>query len=212
MLLCPCASQNLGNLVTIAFSAYDDNGNPVETKVFDDLETLYDAMDRATGQKRWLWEYDAPAPVELVSQTCYDQASKVILEVDPLGHATTYAYDSAQRLEQVTDHQGNATVFHRQPGKNQVWKVEENQTLPGGGAVTVETTYTHDVLGRQWTVTNGLGQTTTYNYDVRGNLIQVTDAAGNVITRDYDGLDRGTQCRTITIPFERLWRSGSFNF
>ncbi len=73
---------------------------------------------------------------------------------------TTYAYDTAGRLTQVTDANGNT---------NQM---------------------TYDSLGRKLTMTDPDMGHWSYSYDLAGNLITQTDAKGQLLEFTYDDLNR----------------------
>ncbi|MDQ3280948.1 MAG: IPT/TIG domain-containing protein [Acidobacteriota bacterium] len=121
--------------------------------------------------------------------------SRHLRTVDPLTHATQYAfsYDEAGRVSGVTDAGGGVTTFERDgSGKltavvaptGQRTAVEMNAagqltslTAPGG----VRTQFGYAADGRLTSMTNPRGHTSTFEYDDDGKLIKDSDAAGGFI-------------------------------
>jgi RHS repeat-associated protein len=79
---------------------------------------------------------------------------------DPLGHVSSFSYDSARRLQTAVDALGN----------------------------TATTTY--DANGNPATYTDALGRVSSLVYDVRDRLVQVTDANGGVTTFAYNAISQ----------------------
>jgi RHS repeat-associated protein len=129
----------------------------------------------------------------------YDDRSRLVRSIDPLGNVTLFGYDEASNLTSVIDplgHQSTATFD------------EMHRPLTTIDALSGETDYDYDDAGNLYTLTDPDGNATTYAvrdglnrvltetdpnsndtnyvYDGNGNLLSVTDRDGRVRTFDYD--------------------------
>ncbi|HET6978762.1 MAG TPA: RHS repeat-associated core domain-containing protein [Pyrinomonadaceae bacterium] len=86
--------------------------------------------------------------------------NNVTRSIDPLGHETTFGYDSRGNLTTVT----NAL----------------NQTA----------TFAYDGFGQLTSITDPLNHTTTLEYDSAGNVVGIVDALNHRATFEYDALGR----------------------
>ncbi len=137
---------------------------------------------------------------------------------DPLGHSTTYRFNTQGYMVSATDASGQTRNVTRASGTNFVLSMTGAGTCATCGDITAgDATFTYDsngniltqtdTLGNQWTftydpifnsitsVTDPSGNTTQYAYDNHGNLSTITDARGNsrVFTRDVTGLLTSSQ-------------------
>ena len=112
---------------------------------------------------------------------------------DPASNTTTRAYDTAHRLDLVTDAGGNTIQFVRDPAGN-VTSVTESHVRDGGGP-NVDYTWTavYDELDRRVQSTNPAGDMETRAYDSHSRPAVITEGRGNVTRFSYDGIDRITQ-------------------
>jgi RHS repeat-associated protein len=131
---------------------------------------------------------------QFTHEPVFQQLSSI---VDPLNHATSFAYDAAGCLDAITDGANRTTTFEC----NSAGQVT-SMTDPLNHTTTF--TYSHgdlvavtDALGRTsrrfvdgggrvLSATNPLGQTTTYAYDKLNQLTALTDAIGGQILFSYD--------------------------
>ena len=145
---------------------YDMLGNKI--KVYSPQAFAYDEGDIA-GRAAYttVYAYDALSRLERVSwqqegrevstRYSYDGAGNRIAETDGRGFTAKSAYDALNRLETLTDPQGN--------------------TL----------TYTYDLAGNKLSEKNAKGDTVSYAYDRLNRLKTVTDAYDRVVSgRVYD--------------------------
>lgn len=97
--------------------------------------------------------------------------------------ATSFSYDTTNRVTSITDPQGQLTKM-TYSASGQLTRME----LPAAqaGAATQVFTYTYNTNGDLLTVKNASSSTTTYTYDANGNLTRVQDGAGVVVTYTYD--------------------------
>lgn len=96
----------------------------------------------------------------------YDQAGRLVNEVDGAGRGTSYTYDAFDRRQSVTN------------GLNQ----------------TVN--YDYDQADNMTRLIDGRGKIQKFDYDGRGNRISTTDQNGHVFTQEYDALSRVTKTTT----------------
>jgi len=137
-------------------------------------------------------------------------SDRVTIVTDPLGHATTTAYDANGRRSSVTDGSGHTTSFVYDVRGNvidtqypdgtathAVYDALDRRTsmTDQTGAVTL---YGYDNEGQLTSVTDALGKETTYTYDLDGNLASVTDANDHTTAYAYDLLKRKTK-RTLPL-------------
>lgn len=148
----------VGNITHYAYNANDqkiqitDAAGNVTVKTYDDNSRLVKSTDPRGAESQIV--YGSPFYV--------NHYSRVMQEIDPLTHATQYAYDEVGNRIQATDRNGNVTYF------------------------------AYDELGRLIKTTDALGNFTTHRYDANGNRIQTTDARGNIVAFEYDAANRKT--------------------
>ncbi|MFO0847151.1 MAG: putative Ig domain-containing protein [Gemmataceae bacterium] len=217
-----------GDIVTQ--TSYDDPANPdKETRVvtpggfgaadptpFTDTKT-YDPrgnlLTEATADGTTAYTYNALNRVTSVTDplgrtTVYDYAgANLVRVVNPLGDASTFAYDGTGHVTAFTDFAGNTTTFSDfcQCGRPEtvtnpdgtVRHVETND-LSQVTEVTDEEGHTtvndYDLFGRLVAVTDGEQHTTKYGYE-GANQTTVTDPLGNVTTYGYDAAGHKTYIR-----------------
>jgi RHS repeat-associated protein len=113
----------------------------------------------------------------------YDAAGNVLAQIDQLGHATSYSYDTLERQVTATDANTHITTIAYDAAGNQT-----TVTDPDGNV----TTMVYDALDRQTAMTDPLNHTATYAYDAADILISTTDRDGRLDTYTYDALERET--------------------
>ena len=122
--------------------------------------------------------------VPVVSTYGYNANNQVTSVTDPLGHATTTAYDNLGRPTSVTDALGHATTT----GYDLVGNLTSVTDALGHA-----TTATYDARNRVLTQTRPAGGgTTSYDYDQHNRLTSLTDPVSNVTSWAYDDADRMT--------------------
>ncbi|WP_399932281.1 DUF6531 domain-containing protein [Streptomyces kanamyceticus] len=208
-------------LKRVTETKYDDNGNVIEVdapatnpayftyKPNDLLETVknplgkitrygYDADGNRTsvtspsGRKR-SWGYDADGRLETEVDARGNEPG-----ADPTKFTTSYKYDAAGNVKQVTNPLGNTRKFEYDELGQQRVATNENEettrtdydklgrietvTAPDGGI----TAYTYDAAGNIKTRVDDNKHTTTYGYDAVGRLESVTDPLIRKVTYGYD--------------------------
>ena len=102
---------------------------------------------------------------------------------DPLGHATTDAYDAGNHLTSVTDATGHATTYTYDAATNLKTRTDANSHT---------TTYTYDAANRLISTTDPAGHVASVTYDHASNIATRTDANAKTTTYAYDALNRLT--------------------
>ena len=115
----------------------------------------------------------------------YDAAGNLITTTLPDNSYLTNAYDTADRLTQVTDALGNYVTFTLDPLGDRTQSV-----IFGHAGAAWQRAGTFDALGRLLVDTQGAGQTTTKTYDPNGNVLTITDGLQHTTTNTYDALNR----------------------
>jgi RHS repeat-associated protein len=143
------------------------------------------------GPMVWQYGYDAMGrpttvldPNGLASYTYYDSLGRPIQTQQPAntGSATptttSFAYNAADGLTQVTDPRNLATTY----SPNGLGDVTA-QTSPDTGA----SQYTYDALGNLLTKTDARGKLTQYTYDAEDRLKTISYPTGTGSVFEYDG-------------------------
>jgi len=119
----------------------------------------------------------------------YDDLSRLVSLIDPLGNKSTFAYDRADRL------------------------LEHLVSEPTTAGATVDRleVRTYDAQGRQITHVDPAGRTTSYAYDEGGRHVETTDPAGTVTTIVHNAFGELVETRTAAggVPVtQRMDRDG----
>jgi len=107
----------------------------------------------------------------------------------PDGSATTYTYDAAHRLTDITDGEGNKLHYTLDNAGNRT----QEDTLGHAGDLLRTLSRVYNQLGQLQTQKDAYAHATGFAYDANGNTGTVTDALNRVTDNDYDPLDRLTQ-------------------
>jgi RHS repeat-associated protein len=194
-----------GNLTEVVNSS----GLPLRF-TYDDHGRMIGWDDRVGTWYRYTYDADGRVVRTSGSARCldgeirYDRDNRVTVEVNSLGHATSYHYNEAWQVERVVDPLGHATTHE--------WD-RYDRKLAVTDPLGRTTRYTYDRAGDLARVTRPDGRHTTISwnrhhqperivgpdaatwqreYDSRGNLTAATDPAGAVTRHGYDPLGRPT--------------------
>ncbi|MDV6013814.1 LamG-like jellyroll fold domain-containing protein, partial [Haloechinothrix sp. LS1_15] len=175
----------------------------------------YDRAGRLVSETRP--DYTPPGADEPITATTtreYDDAGRVVAEVDAAGHETTYGYDELGHLRRVTDPpsvtgQAGGTTIANYTATGLRLLVSDptgaqtHATYDGFGRQITETVverqpqeryltteFTYDELGNPASETDPLGRTTTLEHNDLGDPVSITDPAGVETTATYDGVGR----------------------
>jgi RHS repeat-associated protein len=119
----------------------------------------------------------------VVTTTVYDKVGNTINVIDPRNHATTYAYDPANRQTSVQDADGNLSATVYDPAGNVVANIDPQLK---------ETDYFYDPANRRTAVRDPDRFVTTTVYDPVGNVVQTIDGLGHSTLYAYDAVNRQT--------------------
>ena len=120
----------------------------------------------------------------LSKTAAFDILGNVVSATDQNGRTTTFSYDDAERLTQVSNSQNGTTRYEYDASNNTTAIVFANGT---------RLTQTFDAFNRLLRTTNANSQSTMFGYDRHNNITSRTDARGQTITYLYDALDRLTR-------------------
>ncbi|HEV3272245.1 MAG TPA: hypothetical protein VGZ93_08710, partial [Candidatus Methylacidiphilales bacterium] len=163
--------------------------------------------------------------LNLVTAYTYDSNGNKLTTTDPLGHTTSFVYDSRNRLTKATyadssyktmsyDLRGNKTREIDENGHATLYAydslnrlVTQARDMNGDGAIDsgdLVTAYTYSAVNSKLTTTDPNGNVTTMAYDNMQRVSQITDAAGNATTFVYgansggDAFDSSSFKPTVT--------------
>jgi RHS repeat-associated protein len=155
----------------------------------------------------------------VVTSRTYNKQNQLISQTNPLQNSTTFTYDNAGNLSQITDAENRITQYSYDKNNRKIKKTilnaESDQTetwvygelgTPFAGRLIEKhfPTYwqelKYDTRGRITRRINHLEgnktQTTQYSYDAAGNLEKTLDAKERATTYTFDALGRQTQVTT----------------
>jgi len=158
--------------------------------LYDTNGLLVDVVDQTTNTTSFTYEQalslleDIIDPRGVQAIRCiYDDAGRLIRQVDAEGNEIEMNHDIENRREIITDRLGFETT-HEYDDCGNVLKT----TDPMGH----ETSYTYDMFDNQLTKIDPLGYTTTWTYDANDNQISETDSIGNTFHTTYNQFNAPT--------------------
>ena len=125
--------------------------------------------------------------VDIKTQSCDRWSQKTI---DPLNHVTTYEYDEADNVRNVTDANNNTTTYDYDKLNRQIEVKDANSIITQ--------TNTYDGFGNVRSIQDASGNITRYEYDKlvgvaslkENRLTKTIDPRSKETTQAYDGLGR----------------------
>jgi len=201
------AADPMGNVTT---HGYDGSHNRVRSRVDGELVDVpggnanvrlsevtfgYDALKRLTNTAAAFFNPSTQAPIlggQAVTQIEYNGLSQVIRVVNANGHATTIAYDTANRRRTLTDAKGNSITLNYDANGNVVQTTEVEKSDLGDPDELFTTRFDYDNLNRLIATVDNVNTANRYLYDSRNNRTLTVDGRGNVVRYTFDGLNRLT--------------------
>jgi len=190
----------LGNAVTNHYDACD---NLVSTSVtgtngaggtvaLGTATFSYDALDRLTSRTVTILNAGGTPTGTATTTASYADNSQVTGVTDPLGHVTSFTYDTADRLHSVTDPKGNSVTDGYDANGNVITETNRLKSDLGNADYLSTKSFGYDAQDRCTNSTDSVGNTIVYQYDSRDNVAQTIDPRGVVSQFTYDDLDRQT--------------------
>ncbi len=166
---------------------YDGAGRPLSVKdpngVITDLE--YHARGWLTASKRRGTNAGSEDD-DQITRIEYWPTGLAKKVTQPDGAFTSYTYDAAHRLTDITDNAGNTIHYVLDNAGN---RTSEN-TKDNTGALKRTLSRVYNQLGQLQTQTDAYAHTTGFTYDANGNADTVTDALTRITDSDHDPLNR----------------------
>ena len=187
-------------------AAFDGDGNPIVTLTYDARGNLlsrsrpggtsqtfaYDGAGRVTSSsdnaghdlaltyspEGELAQIDGPGDQRRVYT--HDDAGRILTVVEN-GGTTSFAYDDAGNVRQVTDALGHVQSYTYDPFHRMLTETD---------GLLRTTTYTYDLAGRRTTRHDRNAATVNYTYDAAGRMISKLLPGGALTTYTYDGFGR----------------------
>ncbi len=195
-------TKRIGDDGTVQTRSYDHTGRVVEERDGSEAGIKYTwgengTLDAVTATS--IAANGVATPTNRTYLFSYDELSRLIRSVDPLGHARYMGYDSGGRLAWSTDSRGGPMpdmegryngkitsagnlVEYSYDGQGHLESTKRDLTDTGRGdgllAGNVTTRQVWDSEGRLIQQISDGGQVTTYEYDVQGNLVKETSPTG----------------------------------
>lgn len=222
-------TDNVGNTNRYAC---DSRGNLVSylSPREDETYRVYDGLGRCVAATNYVGKERG---ITINTSHVEYNTTRLVAATDNNGNTTTYAYDSLDRLVQITAADGTSSSLVWSPRSNLVREQDANGTVitnvydpldrvvvrvitPGPAVVPTTTfeTFAYDGFSRVVSASNNVSLST-FDYDSIGNLVRTTqdglttaatfDALGNTLSQTYPG------GRVITYTYDALNQPASLS-
>ena len=168
---------------TTTYLSYDGSGRVTSLQDANGLTTTLTYTPRG-----WLASRSVGGSVTAFTYMPYGEVQTV---TDPDGVVTTFGYDTAHRLTDITDAQGNDIHYTLDATGHKT----AEQISTASGTVVHSLSRSYNALGQITAVIDGLSQTVfnagySDSYDANGNLVHTADGRGIQRQQSYDALNR----------------------
>jgi len=171
----------LGHVTT--YASYDGAGRVTRVTDANGVNT-----DMTYTPRGWLASRTVGGSATKFTYTPYGSVQTL---TDPDGVVTTFGYDTAHRLTDITDAQGNDTHYTLDAAGNKT----AEQISTASGTVVHSLSRSYNALGQLTAMIDGLNQTVfnagySDSYDANGNLTHSADGLSIQRQQSYDALNR----------------------
>jgi RHS repeat-associated protein len=172
------------------FVKSDGAGRPLSVKdangVITDLE--YNGRGWLTARKVRGTD-NASETDDAIARNEFDSAGLVTKVIEPDGAFTSFGYDAAHRLTDITDPLGNTTRYTLNSSGDRIQEDSKNSS----SVVMRSLSRIYNLLGELQTVADAQSTPTDFTYDINGYLNTITDPLLRVTDRDVDAIGRVKQ-------------------
>lgn len=169
---------------------YDGAGRPLSVKDANGVVTDYGYHPRGwTVAIKVRGSNDSVETDDRITRMEYWPIGTVRKVVLPDGSFTSYVYDTAKRLTDIVDMDGNSIHYTLDDSGNRTR--EDTKTTSGTLKRTLSRVY--NALGQLQALKDASANATTLRYDANGNQDRSTDALGRITDQGYDALNRVTR-------------------
>lgn len=187
------ASVTDGAGLVTTYASYDKAGRPTRIRAPNGVLTDYTYTPRGWLLTKTVRANAAgePSADDSIATIGYNPDGTVHQITDPDGVVTTFTYDAAHRLTDVTDGLGHRYHYTLDAAGNRL----KEEVFDTSNALERATSRTFNALGQLTAIKDGLNRTVfsaTYSdsYDANGNLVHSQDGLGIQRKQVFDGLDR----------------------
>ncbi|MDR6841232.1 RHS repeat-associated core domain-containing protein [Pseudoxanthomonas sacheonensis] len=167
--------------------AYDPTGQPLSVKNPNGIVTDFEYHPRGWLMARKVRGTNTGSEADdQITMIEYWPTGLVKKVIQSDGAFTSYAYDAAQRLTDVSDNIGNTIHYSLDLAGNRL----QEDTKDPGSVLKRTLSRVYNQLGQLQTQADAQANPTDFTYDANGNTNTVTDALGRVTDNDYDPLNR----------------------
>lgn len=175
----------LGHVTEIL--SYDGAGRVLSVRGANDVITNFEYHPRGWLTATKVRGYDDSTEADdRITRMEYLANGLIKTIIQPDGTFTTFSYDPARRLTDVTDSVGNSIHYTLDSAGNRI--VEETKDSAGALKKTLSRVYNQ--LGQLITQADAYANPTDFGYDANGNATSITNALGRVTAHEYDPLKR----------------------
>jgi RHS repeat-associated protein len=169
---------------------YDGAGRPLSVRDANGVVTDYEYHPRGwTVAIKVRGSNDSVETDDRITRMEYWPIGTVRKVVLPDGSFTSYVYDTAKRLTDIVDMDGNSIHYTLDDSGNRTR--EDTKTTSGTLKRTLSRVY--NALGQLQALKDASANATTLRYDANGNQERSTDALGRITDQGYDALNRVTR-------------------
>lgn len=162
----------------------------IGTAMFDNVKVVPASTTAYTYDAGGNYPTNVVDPLGEASSYAYDADGNLTSSTDPAGGVVQMGYDSNNRLTSHTDANGGVTRFNYDQVGSGVTVRDARSASPSDN--TYATTFGYDAIRHRTAETDPLGHTTAYSYDKAENLTKVANPSSSNVAYSYDGAGKPT--------------------